>query len=80
MPGRGKRGGWQGGQGALHVVLTATLAGTRGRNENPFQHELFRSSLCGSVEMNPTRNHEDVGSIPGLAQWVKDPGLLWAVV
>ena len=24
--------------------------------------------------MNPTRNHEVVGSIPGLAHWVKDPG------
>ena len=22
---------------------------------------------------NPTRNHEVVGSIPGLGQWVKDP-------
>jgi len=36
------------------------------------------SSHRGAVKTNLTRNHEVVGSIPGLAQlkWVKDPALL----
>ena len=33
------------------------------------------SSHCGSAVMNTTSIHKDVGSIPGLTQWVKERGL-----
>ena len=37
------------------------------RNKN-----VFRSSHCGSVEVNLTSIHEDTGSIPGPVQWVEE--------
>ena len=38
------------------------------------------SSWSVLVVMNPARIHEDVGLIPGLTQWVKDPALPQAAV
>ena len=49
-----------------------------GRNYFNFnlKNRVIWSSRRGAVEMNPTRNCEVEGSIPGLAQQVKDLALL----
>ena len=39
------------------------------------QNWAFGSSYSGSAVMSPTCIHEDVGLIPGLAQWVKELAL-----
>ena len=50
---------------------------------NPLQSESNsgskpdRSSHRGAVKTNPTRNHEVVGLIPGLTQWIRCCHELW---
>ena len=50
-----------------------TFGCCKGSQKNCFK-KFYRNSRCGAVEMNPTRKHE-VGLIPGLTQWVKEPAL-----
>ena len=59
----------QAGEGNCHALLTDTFC---------FHVKYIRLGVPVVAQWltNPTSIHEDVGSIPGLAQWVKDLALL----
>ena len=57
-----------------NVVDSVRPSGIQGKHK-PLS-KIFRSSHHDAAKTNLTSIHEDVGSIPGLSQWVSDLELL----
>ena len=57
----------------IAICICQSLQGCIRLNFSPYW-----GSHCGSVVTNPTSNHEDMGSSPGLPQWIKDCAFLCA--
>ena len=59
----------------LHNLFSASDS-ANGYKKTPFKKKpFFGVPVVAQWFTNLTRNHEVAGSIPGLAQWVKDPVL-----
>ena len=72
---QGRRDGDRG-ELRLRVGRKATKPRKRTRLSSVSEKIIITWNSChGAVQMNPTRNHEVTGSIPGLVQWVKDLAL-----
>ena len=72
----------------LNTFKKALLSAVLNNNAYSYTHIfwviIFHQEYCfvgvriiAQWSTNPTRNHEVVGSIPALAQWVNDPALPW---